>query len=48
MWNLSVVMVICHDVKGLTGVQLSSRFRSGEPALLNVLPEFRWMTISGS
>jgi hypothetical protein len=40
----SVVMAICRDVKGLIDVRML-RFRHGEPVLLNVLREFRWMTI---
>lgn len=40
-------MAICHDVKDGAGFQLF-RFRSGQQVLLNVLPEFRWMTISGA
>ena len=40
-------MAIYRDVKDGVEVQLS-RFRNGEQALLNVLPEFRWMMISGA
>jgi len=47
MWNPSVVMAICRDVKGWTDVQLL-RFQSGEQALLNVRPEFRWMVSSSA
>ena len=44
----SAVMAICRDVKeGLIDVQML-RFRRGEPVLLNVLREFRWILISGS
>jgi hypothetical protein len=47
MWIRSVVTGICRAVAGLIDVQIS-RFRRGEQALLNVLPEFRWTIISGS
>jgi hypothetical protein len=47
MWIRNVVTGICRAVAGLIDVQIS-RFRRGEQALLNVLPEFRWTIISGS
>ena len=46
IWIRSVVMGIYRVVKGLIDVQIS-RFRRGEQALLNVLPEFHWMKILG-